>query len=248
MGTPEEWWNLLSAVIGGILGALAGGIPAWLIARRQSADTLDREREVRLEGERAAAFRVCVKLLSIINGIIGLHVHVQRCVQLQLLPENRHMAPWQLLIPMIGFTDEGSIRFTPEEVAVFIAANEREFMMDLMLLAQRHASSTSSFLEYCRRREAFLAIAPKPERFSGAMGTVLLTHDEIDALKPLTIPLDQIVVQLSSSLIADVELARGVVTRFGPIAQAYFNDPTFVSLTFPSYEEIAEKIGQPIAR
>jgi hypothetical protein len=35
-----QYWDLVPAVVGGIIGALAGGIPAWLLAKRQSDETL----------------------------------------------------------------------------------------------------------------------------------------------------------------------------------------------------------------
>lgn len=245
VAATSPYWDLVPAVIGGVIGALAGGIPAWLLAKRQSDETLRRDTQQRRETERALAFRVCVRLLTIINSTISLRNHVQRCIALLTKPENAHMEPWQVLIPMIGHTDEGQERFDAEEMAVFASANERDFMMDAMLLARRHSSSLASFKTYCQQREAFLAVAPRPDSFVGQMGSAMLTREQIDALKPYTIPLNNIVAGLAIGLEEDLRLARNLATTFGPITQRYFNDPKFVSLTFPDDEELAKMIEAP---
>jgi hypothetical protein len=65
-------WELISAVIGGVIGALTGGIPSWALAKRQSNETLRRDREQRVEVQKALAFSTAVKLLHIINSTISL--------------------------------------------------------------------------------------------------------------------------------------------------------------------------------
>ena len=151
-----EYWDLVPAVVGGVIGALAGGIPAWLLAKRQSDETLRRDREQRVENQKALAFSVAVKLLNIINSTISLSNHVKSCLALRDNPNRVHMEPWQVLVPMIGHTDEGSIRFAAEEMGVFAAANEYDLMQDMMLLAVRHSSTLATFQEYCVMRNEFL--------------------------------------------------------------------------------------------
>lgn len=158
---------MTSAIVGGVIGALAGGVPAWLLAKRQSNETLRQDREQRVDNQKALAFSVVVKLLHVINSTISLSNHFKSCMALRNDPARAHMEPWQVLVPMIGHTDEGSIRFTSEEMAVFAAANEYEFMQDMMLLAVRHSSSLATFQEYCVMRNEFRAIGPKPADFDG---------------------------------------------------------------------------------
>lgn len=105
-GLPYEWWDLVPAVVGGIIGALAGGIPAWLLAKRQSDETLRRDQEQRTQNHKALAFSAAVKLLHIINSTISLSNHVMSCMSLRDHPERARMEPWQVLVPMIGHTDE----------------------------------------------------------------------------------------------------------------------------------------------
>jgi hypothetical protein len=237
--STSDWWDLVPAVVGGVIGALAGGIPAWLLAKRQSDETLRRDRETRVQNHKSLAFATAVKLLHIINSVIGLSNHVKSCMALRMDPSHAHMEPWQVLIPMIGHTDDGSTRFTAEEMAVFAAAGDYDLMQDMMLLAARHASSLASFQEYSTMRNAFREIGPKPEDFNGQIGGAMLTQQEIDSYKPYTIPLNNVAVGLESGLEEDVRLARTVAERFGPATAKYFNVEKFVNLSFPSEEELA---------
>lgn len=234
-----EYWDLVPAVVGGVIGALAGGIPAWLLAKRQSDETLRRDREQRVENQKALAFSVAVKLLHIINSTISLSNHVKSCLALRDDPNRAHMEPWQVLVPMIGHTDEGSIRFAAEEMGVFAAANEYDLMQDMMLLAVRHSSTLATFQEYCVMRNEFRAIGPKPADFDGQIGGGWLTPEEVDSFKPYTIPMNNVVVGLGAGLEEDVRLARTIAERFGPVTAKHFGVPKFADLTFPTDDELA---------
>jgi hypothetical protein len=237
--------EMTSAIVGGLIGALAGGIPAWLLAKRQSNETLRQDREQRVDNQKALAFSVVVKLLHVIDSTISLSNHVKSCMALRNDPARGHMEPWQVLVPMIGHTDEGSIRFTSEEMAVFAAANEYDFMQDMMLLAVRHSSSLATFKEYCVMRNEFREIGPRPADFDGQIGGGWLTPEQVDSFKPYTIPMNNIVVGLDAGLDEDVRLARTVVERFGPVTAKYFNVTRFANLTFPTDEELARKRQAP---
>lgn len=240
-----EYWDLVPAIVGGVIGALAGGIPAWLLAKRQSDEALRRDREQRVDNQKALAFSVVVKLLHITNSTVSLSNHVKSCLALRDAPDRAHMEPWQVLVPMIGHTDEGSIRFTADEMAVFAAANEYELMQDMMLLAVRHSSSLAAFQEYCVMRNEFRAIGPKPADFEGQIGGGWLTPEEVDSFKPYTIPMNNVVIELNAGLDEDERLARSVSERFGPTTKRIFNVKRFADLTFPSDEELAKMRRPP---
>lgn len=250
-----QHYNLMPTIIGGVIGiagavigGLAGGLPAWLLAKRQSNETLRRDREQRTEREKALAFSVSVKLLIVVNSTINLRNHVQTCLAVRRLPGNENMEPLSALVPMIGHTDEGTVRFVAEEMAVFEAAKERDFMMDTMLLGQRHASSLASFQKYCELREELSAIMPTSDAFEGEMGSVMLTREQLLRLKPRTIMLNSLVIQLENGLEEDLRLARNVALAFGPIVQRYFNEPTFPGVSFPSDEDLTKMRDEELAK
>lgn len=241
------YWDLVPAAVGGIIGALAGGIPAWLLAKRQSDETLRRDTEQRTENQKALAFAAAIKLIQIINSTVSLRNHVRSCFALLDDPAHAHMEPWQVLVPMIGHTDEGSIRFTAEEMGVLAAAKEYDLMQDMMLVAARHSASLAAFLEYCTMRNEFRAIGPKPTAFDGQIGGTTLTLEEANSYKPYTIPMNNAAVGLLEGLKGDVQLVRSVAERFGPATAKLFNVERFIDLGIPSDEELAAAMGQPLA-
>jgi hypothetical protein len=218
---------------GAIIGALAGGCSAWLLARRNSNEILRRDQEKRTEDQKAAAFRVFVKLLTIINSIKSLHDHIHDALASGKDPSRSHMEPWMLVRPMVGFADEGDTRIDPDEFAVFFAAGDRQFLHDLMLLDRRHASAYASFQAYCERREAFVAVAPTPDSFKGDLGGASLTREQVMRLRMYTIPLNNIIEALAPALVEDWKSAKSLALRFGPLVQSYFKDPEFVALVVP---------------
>ena len=238
--------DLVPAFGGAIIGALAGGIPAWLIARHQSEETLRRDQDQRVQQQKAAAFRASVKIVEIVNSTISLWAHVHGCLKLLERPDHENMEFWQALMPQVGFSDEGSIRFDAEEMAVFAEAGEADFVNDSLLLARRHSSSHETFREYNRQRLAFVAIAPKPEKYDEVgLGTAYLTKEQILELKPFTIPLNDMAKGLADGLESDMKLAKAVTLAYGPIVRKYFEDQTIKSLGFPSDEELAEQAAPP---
>ena len=236
--SSEHWWNLMSAIIGGILGALAGGVPAFTIAKRQSEESIKREREQRQEREKALAFAALVTLITITNSTVSLYRHVLGHLRLLNEPRYKLSQPWQVLRPMVGFSDEGEQRLSAEQLAVFVAAGRHDYAMDAMLLAQRHAATLSSFQEYCELRERLTPQLPAPESYAGDVGASYLTPDQVMQLMPIIIPLNNLAAQLGAHLEADLTLGRKVSEGFGPITRAYFKDDKFPMLGFPTDEEV----------
>jgi hypothetical protein len=152
------------------------------------------------------------------------------------------MEPWQSLQPMVGFTNEVNIRFDPNEMAIFLAAGEIDFMQDAMLLAERHATSHEVFRKYCELRHEISRRLPAHESFLGAVGTSHLSAKEVLALKPLTLPLNNMAEGLISGTEQDLSLCKSVVTRFGPITKKYFEDSKFPTVSFPSDEDLEKML------
>ena len=73
----------------------------------------------------------------------------------------------------------------------------------------------------------------------------MLTQEQVVALKSYTLPLNSIADGLVAGLEEDMRIARSVATKFGPITKKYFNVSKFVSLSFPSDEELAKMVEAP---
>jgi hypothetical protein len=232
-------WGVVPAIIGGVIGALAGGIPPWLIAKRQSDAALKRDREQRTALERAIVFRVHFKLSTIANSVVHDWLYFQTQNKALTDPCTAHMEPWQVLQPLVGSTDEGDIRFEAEEMAIFMAAGHRDFMSDLMLLAQRHGTGVAVMQYYIRLREELKAVAPHPEELDGMLGKGMISQEDLLKLVPYTAPLNSLALQMQAAADENLQLARKVSLGIGPIVKEYFGDPKAGGMSFPSDEELA---------
>ncbi|MEP7222554.1 MAG: hypothetical protein ABI673_07800 [Novosphingobium sp.] len=233
-----DWTGLPASVIGGIIGAFAGGLPAWLLAKRQSDEALRRDRETRTAAEKVLAFKINVKLLTIINNTIHDWCHFHRSLALLKEPATQHMEPWQAVRPIIGHTDADILHFDAEELAIFMAAKERQFLSDLIVLAQRHATSIMVMREYCSQREALKARSPHPENMDGDIAQAMITDEERMKLLPYTRPLNGMVVQMVAAADENIRLGREVAGRIRSIFQAYFGDDAAGGPSFPTDSEL----------
>lgn len=222
--------DLVTAITGGIIGALAAGIPSYLIAKRQSRELLQRDADARTREEKALALTTTVKFIQIVNSLAGLQQHVESCFA---ATEGEKMEPWQRLIPMVGHSDEAKIRFNDNEITLLARANQSQLMQDLILLASKNSSVIISWQDYCKRREALAERAPTPTSFEGECGAVLLTEEQVNELKIFTIPLNNLALSFRKYLAEDIELAERIAKSLPAAYSAYFDVENFVTLDFP---------------
>jgi hypothetical protein len=216
---------MLPAIAGGVIGALAGGIPAFLIALMGSKEVLRRDREARQMAERTTAFRAHVRVAEMVNAVLSLQAQVEGMIPPQTADDpNAHL--WQYVRPIAGLQDDNRIGIEPDEAAIFMAAQEADYVNDLLLLPRRHAAVTAALIEYGRKREDLAKLMPV-ESFVGEWGSAYMTKAESDALKPRMVELNSIIRQARTVMEENRETALSLARRFGPILKAYFKDPTF---------------------
>lgn len=236
-----DFSDLITAVIGGIIGALAGGVPAYLIARSQAKEFLERDAASKTREEKARGLTASVKVLQISNSIFALRKHVEACL-LRTEGESEAMEPWQRLIPMVGHTDERSIRFNDDEIVLIARTKQSQLMQDMLLLANRHAASLEAWRVYCERRDQLNERLPKPTHFEGDRGSATITEKELMELMPYTIPLNNLTLSLRVGLAEDAALAIKVMTELSPALADYFKAAQFVPMVPPTDEEFRKEV------
>lgn len=130
--------DLVPAVVGGVIGALAGGIPAWLLARRSSNESLRRDQESRTEAQLAAAFRIYTKLSMMVNDLASTLIQIEEMLKRPVDP--RDESPTQRKVSAFAGSSVDSEPFTAEELAVLVAANETDYLTDLELFGRRYSA------------------------------------------------------------------------------------------------------------
>ena len=248
--SPEQiaaLWATFPAIIGGVIGALAGGLPAWFIAKRQSDEALKRERDKQYAHERTLSFKVHVKLTTIGNNVIHDWLHIRKQMKVLEEPTTAHMDPWQALQPIIGRTRDDNMQFDAEELAIFMAAGHHDFVSDLILLAQRSSVANSVMQDYNLKREELKAISPLPEEYEGSLGKSSISVAELLKLMPYIVPLNSLATQMSEAAEANLRLSQKIASAIGPIVKDYFKDPKAGGMSFPTDEELQQMLTEPAA-
>ena len=235
-------WDLVPAIAGGVIGALAGGIPAFLVSRHQMNETLRRDREERLERDKVLAFSTNVKMMEIINELLGLYQHVTDCME--SMPSHKTMEAWQLLIPMIGYSEESPPQISIDELAFFARNQGGKLGLDLIELSKSHGAVSKAFHEYMQLRKEFNAIAPKIIDFNSGIAGSTLTPTEALQLKRYTVPMNNAATAIAANLQRYVDRARALMPQLHDHLSKHFKNENYMSIEVPSNEELADRRAQ----
>ena len=230
------WSELIPAIVGGTIGALAGGIPAYFLALRSSKEVLERDQHARVQQERADAFRAHVRVGELVNGILSLQMQIEEMVQASAGMPHGEVFLWVGVRPIAGLADEGLIAVQASEAALFVAAGAEDYVNDLLLLPKRYKAVVSALLEYRRLRDGLTREMPV-SAFEGDIGSTYLTKDQLDALMPRMIELNSIIAKVRSHLAKDRETALRLARDFAPIMKRYFKVEKFPGFTLEQDDE-----------
>src|SRR3990170_1535127 len=152
-GTGYDWWDLVPAIVGGVIGALAGGIPAWLLATRGSKETLARDRLAREDADFAAVFRIHTKLGAMVNDLVTTVLQIREMLERPFDP--RDESPTQRRVSAFaGKQARRDLTFAPEELSVLVSAEKADFLTELDLFSRRYLANMVALEKYGEMKEA----------------------------------------------------------------------------------------------
>jgi hypothetical protein len=221
-----DWWDLVPALAGAIVGAIAAAVPAFLLARRSAKEVLARDAVQREEATKALVFSMAVKLLVLYDAAADLRRYLNEWLSPRGDPQREKMEPWQRVPPRLGDLQDAP-EFTPDELAVIFADKQYALMQSMMLLQRRTASSKLSFQGYSQRREELKALAPTPQAYSGSIGQTWISPEKLLELKRHTIPLNDLLLGLQAAVEEDWRLSREVIDSFTTLARRHLKMPGF---------------------
>ena len=213
-----------------ILGAVIAGVISWLLARRTSKETLQRDREQRREEKLGLALQAHVKLKTIIDNLGTLLRMIERALA---NPPSANSRPWMCVEPIIGHRGEHSVEFTAAELALFLEAQRADIAEELQLLTRRNSTAGVVLETYNARRADLKLKMPPPQMIKDNHGTTALTKDQYLALVPDMVALDSLIEQLVPALREDLALGLKIAKSFGPVLKAHFGDKRFPGFLIP---------------
>jgi len=207
-----DWWDLVPASVGALVGAAVASVPAWLLARKSSKETLERDRTERLEQQTADSLSALVKLISIVNGAADLHRTIEEQITEAEKAGHGEQPLWCRVQGIIGLVDD-RIRFGADELAPLAAAKDFDYLLQLMLVAARYSTLVVGLRDYAERRRSLTDQVPA--KMEGNVGTILLT-DEANALfAPRAVELETQITELRARAAKDCVEAAQVAEQFG---------------------------------
>ncbi|WP_156818721.1 hypothetical protein [Sphingomonas sp. Mn802worker] len=182
MADTDHAWDLLTSVTGGIIGALAGGVPAYALAVKATREATAKDEANQLQLDLGTLQSAFVKLLEIVNGTYTI------CSQINEMLYNAHANGhkdwqlWQKVLPLLGADVGPSVRFDSREIALFMRKLEsNDFANALTLLDKRYEALKAVVKSYSDRRERLMAMLPASELIDG-VGTTKLKKKKQAAL------------------------------------------------------------------
>jgi len=116
-----------------------------------------------------------------------------------------------------------------------IEANVTDFLMEMMLVAARYQSITSSMKEYQIRYEALYELSPPPLVMEGAVGRYELTREQYMRIRPYSVALEALIQSLRAMTAENNDKCRKLAQEYHPIMKAYFKGEKFLALAEPDH-------------
>ena len=229
---------------------MAGGIPAWFLAKRASKETLDRDRLQRLDAELAIAFRVHTKLGIMFNDLSATVLQIREMLKRSFDP--RDEAPVQRRVSAFaGKQLLRDISFTADELALFVAVNELDYLSELDLFARRYHSDMVALDTYGKLKTELHNLISDSAHVKFGPGDVILTRtDDPDAAKfrVKARTLESLIVPLIKMMEEDTRMGMRLAKQFDKKLKHHFPSrkvPGFdlgeAERLFPDILEVADK-------
>ncbi|MBL8656932.1 MAG: hypothetical protein JNJ92_06170 [Altererythrobacter sp.] len=219
-----DWWELIPAIVGGIIGAFAGGIPAWLLARRASKETLLRDRLSREEAELAKVYSAHTKLGVMVNDLVTTVLLVRDMMTRPVDP--RDESPTQRRVSAVaGKQLRPELLFSPDDLAIFIAANQPDYLSELDLFSRRYAADMNVLETYgVLKAELHNLISDCPEiRFGrGDAVSTPSTGPTANKLRMKARTLESVIVPLIEMMERDARHGMELAKRFDTVLKGHF--------------------------
>lgn len=228
---------LVTGFGGAIVGAAASYIPSRLLAKRASDEVLARDIAARRDQDIRAAHQVFVKLALLVNSLCGFHEQVESMIAKADREGNEHMPVWQRVSSFAGIELEPSVEFSAEELAIYIAAGQPDFVDELILLSRRHSAMLGNLTAFAKLKtdliyETFRLGNTERAPETGVSTTRMSVSPGVaNSMKARAEELELFTGEVRSMLSMYGAFARDIASRFADVTNGYLGEKSV-----PSFE------------
>ncbi|MGA9796769.1 MAG: hypothetical protein WBQ17_14685 [Rhizomicrobium sp.] len=231
----DNWWLFGSTLAGAVVGAVVGGAFAYLLARKATRETLERDSKERIDRDKAAAFRLIVKISKIVSSFSTLKKHIDNAVVRAV--EAKHAGDlWMLLEPLAPTSKR--VDFEAEELSVLVPMNEYDLLNSLLILDDKHNIIMQAMEIYWVKRSEFGSTFGA--KMDGHRGVTDLVGKAAELAGPRIMELHDLAESLRANVNEYVSEASQIVSELGPKLREHFHDPSFPLLAMADATEDKE--------
>ncbi len=217
--TTITGWAIVSAFGGAVVGASLGALTSYLLQRQAL-----RAAKVLHDGDRkdlrkAQGYALLFKMIRLCSDLTQLGTPVARAVE-KAKQENNSVGPlWPVVMPVLPQCDP--IKFSAEEMALVLSLDGNLFN-EMAALDDLHKSAIGLFHLYANKRDA-LTSTLQPTTVTGNVGTILLTKEDSERIKPHSVELDMIIVATIERTTKDGKIAWDCLQKLHLVLEREFD-------------------------
>jgi len=168
-----EFW---AAIVGAVVGAVASAVPAWLLARKASAETLRRDSEERRRADRVSGLQFFLVLSQVGNDVLSARNQVEQMLSERPIGSDER-APVQRRISILARSPLSPHNpFSDCDLAIFAHSEGIELINRVELLGRSYQTQISLFAEYrTQKQRLFEVYEQAKERKQSSKGTTIYT-------------------------------------------------------------------------
>jgi hypothetical protein len=194
----NEFW---AAVVGAMVGALAGGGVTWLLQHFQSK----RENSDR---DKALARSLLFKLIRIYSDHEAFRRHVENCRD--NAKKNDLEWGWQSFSPVANGPKR--VEFSADEMSYLLSLRNYELFNEILSIDVIHTATIEIFEFYAQRRMALTDMMPAS--MDGTVGSFTLTPEAFAIVAPRAVELNLLINDIENSIDDDAVNAFQALTQF----------------------------------
>lgn len=194
----SEFW---AAVVGAMVGALAGGGVTWLLQSIQNT----RENSDR---DKALARSLLFKLIRIYSDHEAFRRHVENCHE--NAKKNELELGWQSFSPIANGPKR--VDFSADEMSYLLSLGNYDLFNEILSTDVIHTATIEIFEFYALRRMALTDMLPAA--MSGTVGSFTLTPEQFSIVSPRAVELNLLIDDIENSVEEDAANALKALTQF----------------------------------
>jgi hypothetical protein len=228
---------LVAGFGGAVVGALVSYVPSRLLAKDASRQVLARDLTARRDQEKRAGHQIFVKLSVLVNSLCGYHRDIENMIAKAENDGNGHMPIWQRISLMAGIDREPSVDFTADELAIYVAADQTDYVDDLLLLARRYGAVLSNLATFAKLKTELvyetysIGQTTRSEETGVSTTRMHVPASVANSINARSEELEIFAVELRSILADYDRFARNVAEKFGPLTNGYLGAKTVPCFT-----------------